>query len=112
MIEIVNVDYSTRELFNEISTLINTRIGSKPIEFKIEVDDKLPPVLYGDSMRIKQILTNLLTNSVKLTPSVSSSSATNRTLPEIIKKEITKTNNTILLILIVFMLFLFIVITP
>jgi len=66
-IEIVNVDYSTRELFNEISTLINTRIGSKPIEFKIEVDDKMPPVLYGDSMRIKQILTNLLTNAVKYT---------------------------------------------
>ena len=66
-IEIVNVDYSSRELLNDISTLINTRIGSKPIEFKIDVDDNLPPVLYGDSMRIKQILTNLLTNAVKYT---------------------------------------------
>ena len=66
-IEIVNVDYSTRDLLNEISTLINTRIGSKPIEFKIDVDDNLPPVLYGDSMRIRQILINLLTNAVKYT---------------------------------------------
>lgn len=66
-VKIVNVDYSTRELLNEVSTIINTKIGSKPIEFKIEVGEKLPPVLYGDSMRIKQILLNLLTNAVMYT---------------------------------------------
>ncbi len=66
-IEVVNVDYSTRELLNEVSTMVNTRIGSKPIEFRIEVDDKIPPVLFGDSMRVKQILLNLLTNAVKYT---------------------------------------------
>ena len=66
-IEIVKVDYSTRALLNDISTLINARIGSKPIEFKIEVDEKLPQVLYGDSNRLKQILINLLTNAVKYT---------------------------------------------
>ena len=66
-IEIVNVDYSTRELLNEVTTMINTRIGSKLVEFKIDVDNNLPPVLYGDSMRIKQILLNLLTNAVKYT---------------------------------------------
>ena len=66
-IEIVKVDYSTKSLINELSALTNTRIGSKPIEFKQEIDDKLPPVLYGDVLRIKQILTNLLTNAVKYT---------------------------------------------
>ena len=66
-IEIVNVDYSTRELLNEVSTIINTRIGSKPVEFKIDLDENLPTVLYGDCMRIKQILLNLLTNAVKYT---------------------------------------------
>ncbi len=66
-IEIVNIDYSTRELLNDVSTMINTRIGSKPIEFRIEVDDNLPPVLFGDSMRVKQILLNLLSNAVKYT---------------------------------------------
>ena len=66
-IEIINVDYSTRELLNEVTTIINTRIGSKPIEFKIDLDENLPKVLYGDCLRIKQILLNLLTNAVKYT---------------------------------------------
>ena len=66
-IEIVNVDYSTRKLIKDTSSLINARIGSKLIDFKVEIDEKLPKVLYGDSMRVKQILINLLTNAVKYT---------------------------------------------
>ena len=66
-IEIVNVDYSTRKLIKDTSSLINARIGSKLIDFKMEIDEKLPKVLYGDSMRVKQILINLLTNAVKYT---------------------------------------------
>ena len=66
-IEIVNVDYSTRELLNEISDLINRRIGSKTIDFKMDIADNLPTVLYGDNVRIKQIVMNLLTNAVKYT---------------------------------------------
>ena len=66
-IEITNVDYSTEKLFKDIKSLINARIGSKIIEFKTEIDKKIPPVLYGDSMRVKQIIINLLTNAVKYT---------------------------------------------
>ena len=66
-IEIVEVDYSTKKLIKDTCSLINARIGSKVIEFKTEIDDKLPPVLYGDSMRVKQIIINLLTNAVKYT---------------------------------------------
>ena len=66
-IEIVNVDYSTRKLIKDTSSLINARIGSKLIDFKMEIDEKLPKVLHGDSMRVKQILINLLTNAVKYT---------------------------------------------
>ena len=66
-IEIVKTDYSTRKLINEIATLANSRVGSKAVELKFEIDDKLPPVLYGDNLRIKQILTNLITNAIKYT---------------------------------------------
>ena len=66
-VEIVNGEYSTKKLVNEITSLINARIGSKPLDFKVLVDEKLPPVLYGDSSRIKQVTINLLTNAVKYT---------------------------------------------
>jgi len=66
-IEIVNGEYNSRKMINEITSLINARIGSKPIDFKILIDENLPDVLYGDSMRVKQIIINLLTNAVKYT---------------------------------------------
>jgi CheY-like chemotaxis protein/anti-sigma regulatory factor (Ser/Thr protein kinase) len=43
------------------------RIGSKLIEFELHVDEKLPAVLLGDQLRIKQILSNLLSNAFKYT---------------------------------------------
>jgi signal transduction histidine kinase/CheY-like chemotaxis protein/HPt (histidine-containing phosphotransfer) domain-containing protein len=66
-IEIVETDYSIKKLINEVGDIVNSRIGSKVIEFKTEIDSNLPPVLRGDIIRIKQILTNLLSNSVKYT---------------------------------------------
>ena len=66
-IEIVNNEYSTKKMVNEITSLINARIGSKPIDFKILIDENLPPMLYGDNMRVKQVIINLLTNAVKYT---------------------------------------------
>ena len=66
-IEIVDNDYNTKKLLNEISLLVNTKIGSKVIEYKTDFDDNIPPVLCGDKIRLKQIITNLLTNAVKYT---------------------------------------------
>ncbi|MDR0984606.1 MAG: response regulator [Ruminococcus sp.] len=43
------------------------RIGNKPIEMKLEVDEHLPSELYGDELRIKQIMNNLLSNAFKYT---------------------------------------------
>ncbi len=66
-IELVEDDYSTKKLINDISNIVNSKIGSKIIEFKTEITPDLPPVLYGDVNHIKQIIINLLTNSVKYT---------------------------------------------
>jgi CheY-like chemotaxis protein len=43
------------------------RFDSKPIEFNILVAENIPSTLYGDELRIKQILNNLLSNAFKYT---------------------------------------------
>ena len=92
-IEIVNLDYSTKKMINEIVSQSNARIGSKTIDFKIEIDENLPQVLVGDSFRIKQIVLNLLSNSIKYTKSgyvklkIDSQSSQNKCLLTIIVED-------------------------
>ncbi len=66
-IEIVNVEYNTKELLDNLVALSKARLGDKPIELKTQFDSMLPAYLYGDSARVKQICINLLTNSIKYT---------------------------------------------
>ncbi len=65
--ELVNVDYDVRKAYKYLVTMTEGRIGDKEIEFIHKYDESIPPVLYGDCVRIKQIAINLLTNSVKYT---------------------------------------------
>lgn len=66
-IEIVNVEYETSKMLENLVSLSKGRLGSKKIEFKTAFDPSLPKFLYGDETRIKQICVNLLTNSIKYT---------------------------------------------
>lgn len=66
-LEIVNTEYSFKKVFDELVILTKGRIGDKPLEFRYNYDHSIPPVLYGDHVRIKQIILNLLTNAVKYT---------------------------------------------
>jgi len=61
------VEYNTPSLINDAVQLNVVRIGSKQIEFMIDIDENLPSKLYGDELRIKQILNNLLSNAIKYT---------------------------------------------
>ncbi|MCL2187004.1 MAG: ATP-binding protein [Treponema sp.] len=65
--ELNPVEYEVASLINDAVQLNIVRIGSKPIEFKLIVDQNLPSKLYGDEIRIKQILNNLLSNAIKYT---------------------------------------------
>ncbi len=65
--EIIPVEYHLSSLLNDLVNMIQTRAKKKNLEFKIKADEKIPSVLFGDEIRIKQIITNILTNAVKYT---------------------------------------------
>lgn len=67
-LELVSSVYSVEDMLNDVISLVYVQLdGKSGIEFKIDIDKRLPKKLYGDEVRIKQILINLLGNSVKFT---------------------------------------------
>ncbi|MCL2009635.1 MAG: ATP-binding protein [Synergistaceae bacterium] len=66
-LELTRAEYETASLINDTATLNMMRIGGKPIEFELSVDENTPSSLFGDELRIKQILNNVLSNSFKYT---------------------------------------------
>ncbi|MCL2196491.1 MAG: ATP-binding protein [Treponema sp.] len=60
-------NYKVASMINDAVHLNMMRIESKPIEFKVDIDEKIPFRLIGDELRIKQILNNLLSNAFKYT---------------------------------------------
>lgn len=66
-LEIIEAEYSTMELINEITNIMNARIGNKNVELIVEVDPNIPRQLYGDDIRIRQVILNLANNAIKFT---------------------------------------------
>ncbi|MGN1101229.1 MAG: ATP-binding protein, partial [Huintestinicola sp.] len=66
--EIVPVEYDVSSLVNDIVNMIKARADKKGLKFITEIDETIPAVLYGDDVRLRQIITNILTNAVKYTP--------------------------------------------
>lgn len=65
--EIVPVQYEVSAMFSDLVNLIWIRANQKELEFKVDIDSDIPSMLYGDEVRMKQIVTNMLTNAVKYT---------------------------------------------
>lgn len=65
--EIVCEDYSISSLLKNVYKIISVQAKNKNLDFKISVNGKLPTVLYGDDLRIQEVLINLLNNAVKYT---------------------------------------------
>ncbi|MDE6404510.1 MAG: PocR ligand-binding domain-containing protein [Lachnospiraceae bacterium] len=67
MMDISDVEYEPMSMINDVSNIIMTRIGSKELELTVDVNPDLPSGLYGDNVRIKQVMVNLANNAVKFT---------------------------------------------
>lgn len=65
--EICEAGYDTSSIINNLVNSIQDRAKGKGLEFITDIDETLPAKLYGDDVRLTQIIMNLLTNAVKYT---------------------------------------------
>ena len=65
--EIIESEYDIRKTISDIVFLIENRVGGKDIKIVVDIDKSIPSLLIGDALRIRQILINLMNNSVKFT---------------------------------------------
>jgi len=66
-LEMETVDFQLETVLDQINSTIGFRAKEKGLAFRLQVGDDVPPVLRGDPLRLRQILTNLAGNAVKFT---------------------------------------------
>lgn len=65
--ELSPTDYDFANLLHEVCNIIEIRCEDKNLSFEVKNNEDMPKFLYGDDVRIRQILINLLNNALKYT---------------------------------------------
>ena len=65
--EIIPVEYDSASVFNDIANMTRKKAIDKGLEYYLDVAKDIPARLYGDEIRIRQIMLNIINNAVKYT---------------------------------------------
>jgi CheY-like chemotaxis protein len=65
--QLVNDEYEPLSMLNDLGMIFLNRIGEKNIELIYEISPQLPRRMYGDSMRLRQVIINIVNNAIKYT---------------------------------------------
>ena len=68
-LEILPVEYEMSSTLNDLVNMITIKADEKNLDFKVDVDERIPHLLIGDEIRVKQCIINILNNAVKYTES-------------------------------------------
>ena len=66
---LVETEYKVKSVLSDVENMISLRLSAGKVAFTVDIDPTFPKTLIGDEVRVKQILVNLLSNSVKYTSS-------------------------------------------
>jgi len=66
-IKVIDNKYNIKNLLKEVITSNKIKIEEKKLEFRFNIDKSLPEYLYGDSIKLKQILNEIISNAIKYT---------------------------------------------
>ena len=67
-LELAPVEYNFEKMLQRVMTVINFRVEEKRQQLTVNVDNEVPRFIVGDDQRLAQVITNLLSNSIKFTP--------------------------------------------
>ena len=80
--ELSTVDFNFEKMLQKVINVINFRVEEKEQNFIVDVDSRIPSMVQGDDQRLAQVVTNLLANAVKFTPTGGTVSLKSRLLAE------------------------------
>ena len=66
-LSLVNVEYKLSQVILDVKNMTEKKAKDKGLSFSIEVDEDIPENLYGDELRIKQVMINIINNAIKYT---------------------------------------------
>lgn len=66
-LEILPEEYDFGNLIHDVMNMVSTKAADKGLSIQLSIDEAIPAILWGDDVRIRQILVNLMNNAVKYT---------------------------------------------